>query len=119
MSNIEYILDDSMPCFDLIYLHNWSDFTVGPWYKWRQYWGRRGLANFWQKEGRLRDLYAKNSDRGGGCQKFKKFSWRHLYMTPWLASMGILGAHSDILSARKETVKTKHILLKIMTSWLF
>ena len=22
MSNIEYILDDSMPCFDLIYLHN-------------------------------------------------------------------------------------------------
>ena len=28
-------------------------------------------------------------------------------------------SHSDILSAWKETVKTKHILLKIMTSWLF
>ena len=43
-------------------------------------------------------------------------------MTPWHnidnIHHGSLTPHSDILSARKETVETKHILLKSMTSWL-
>ena len=36
--------------------------------------GGGGLANFWPKEGRLRNLYTMNSDKGDGVQTPKNLS---------------------------------------------
>ena len=42
--------------------------------------GGRGSANFWPKEGRLREF---GTDKGeGGGQKSRKFGWRHLWTAP-------------------------------------
>ena len=42
--------------------------------------GGGGLAKFWLKEGRLREI---GTEKGGGGQKSRKFSWRHLCTAPY------------------------------------